>query len=342
MNRRAIVLSICLLCIISSTAWARIWTDIQGQTMAGSYKAFNKTTGMVTITLNGRRIPVPFSQLCREDRDFVIDELKKKGRDKDVAKFDTPIPDPSEVQNAFQNGGRPGQPNQDVAAGLDAGKAGMVNRPGAGVGMPGGQPFGLPQPGAFPTQPGMPAGAGPMAGRPGMSSNFSGANAARESAHADWMANMERQQREREERRLASEQQSREWQTQLKESQAMHAAQNEARQERHRNFNEALKGIRTFEHQLVCDGCNTVFDKEKYKAGDLCPHCNPPSAQANAGPTNAYTSTPAYSSSDQSTSSSSSSSSGWNRSQGRAIGKIIALVVAAIGGIIGLVRRMGD
>ncbi len=348
MNRRTIVLTVCMLCLIGSTAWARIWTDIQGNTMAGSFKAFNKTTGMVTITLNGRRIPVPFSGLCREDRDFVIEELKKKGRDKDVAKYDTPIPDPSTLQNRFNNGAEgaagvnPGaMPNPAVAAGIDAGKAGMANRPGADVGMPGGRAFGLAQPGAFPGQPGMPAGVGPMVGRSGMGPDFSGANAARESAQADKMASMERQQREREERRLAREQQSMEWQTQLQESRARRAAEDEARRERHDNINEALKGLHTFEHQLVCDGCKTVFDKEKFKAGDLCPHCNPPSAQANAGPANVYASTPAYSSSNQS-SSSSSSSSGWNRSQGRAIGKIIALVIAGIGGLIGLIRRMGD
>lgn len=166
MNRLAIVLAVGVVCVSGMAVEARTWTDIYGNQLNGTFRAFNKNNGIVTITLNGRRILAPFSGFCRDDRDFIIEELRKDGREAEVERYDTPIPEMTEQQNQFGPGG--GGQEQPGAAGVPSGGGPAVGGPARPIagGLPGGGNF---SPGTG--VPGIAAGSGPQYSPPGVAAN---------------------------------------------------------------------------------------------------------------------------------------------------------------------------
>lgn len=161
MNRFILGIAVCAICLSATAASARTWTDLYGNELNGTFKSFNKNNGMVTITQNGRRIPVRFSGLCRDDRDFIIDDLKKKGREDEVAPYDTEIPDRETLQNQFNRepgagnpsagGVRPGLANPVGPGGIDVNEAAPTFPAGSGDGA---SPAGRQIPGLPATPPG--------------------------------------------------------------------------------------------------------------------------------------------------------------------------------------------
>ncbi|MDA0835783.1 MAG: hypothetical protein O2955_13945 [Planctomycetota bacterium] len=174
MNRIAVGLVVCLISLSSTMAQARTWTDIFGNELNGTFKSFNKNNGIVVITQNGQRISAPFSGFCRDDRDFIINELKKSGRQNEVAKYDTEIPDVQSSRDRFNRGpgaGQPQIPQHDLgngaapAGGASPGVPPGFEAKGAMPNFPAGAGGAFPAAGNFPTPPGMP---GQFPGRPGM------------------------------------------------------------------------------------------------------------------------------------------------------------------------------
>ncbi|MCY2963929.1 MAG: SHD1 domain-containing protein [Planctomycetota bacterium] len=167
MNRHAGWILVCVLFLSGTNAWAkmRTWTAKDGQTVKGEYVRIKD--GSVVLKLNnGKVLPIPFANFSETDQDYIRELLA--GTDEAAA-----LPKPGA---AGANRGPGGIGPNGMNPGMPAGGPGMPGMPAGGPGMPAGGP-GMP---GMPGGPGMPAGAFPgapggAAGAPGAAPNIPGA-----------------------------------------------------------------------------------------------------------------------------------------------------------------------
>lgn len=120
--------------LLCSTAFARTWTDTQGQTTQGTFVRVFGTN--VVILSGGKALTVPFTGLSKEDQQYVREQLEAKGETGLLAQLDALT-----SQSSGYGGSAPGYP---AGPGMTGGSSSTpYTPPASGSGSPPGMSGGM-------------------------------------------------------------------------------------------------------------------------------------------------------------------------------------------------------